>query len=502
MTASSLFSRTADLAARETNRRNVLKFAALGLAAPLFGSALSACGSGGSDTAAAVDLKGKNLQLTVLGVAGWPPSAMITELGNAGFAGYAKKDLGYDIKFTGDSAPFGQLFQKAATSLATRSQEYNLVVSDSQWLGAFAGPKWTIPFNDIISANKELDIEWYSDIVVDGYMKYPEGADTIYGLPQEGDVMVMYVRKDMLTDSAEKEAFKSKYGRDLPQTFEDFENLTWTAYADVMAHFTRPEANLYGMGMQYSKEYDDFSCYFYPFLFSRGYEIWDAKSHNVQGILNTDDNAKALDEFLALRQYCPPGANQVGIPELADLFTQGKVFSCIQWAAMGPSMIPANFKDKVIVVPPPAFEVDGQIKRTYTLGGQSWVINAFNDDENKAAIVDFLKYWYSPAVQLEFAKKGGNPCDKATLESAGFDDLQPWFRAYKYMLKDGRTKDFWHDPNYAKMLSDQQEAFSAYATGQANDPKAVLDYIAYKQQETLHNAGQTDKAPEGSLPKI
>ena len=91
---------------------------------------------------------------------------------------------------------------------------------------------------------------------------------------------------------------------------------------------------------------------------------------------------------------------------------------------------------------------------------------------------------------------------KSVLESEGFDDIQPWFKAYKYMLSNGRTKDFWHDPNYAKLLNVQQEAFTSYAAGNAKDPQKVLDYVAYHQQKILHDAGETKQAPKGSAPSL
>jgi multiple sugar transport system substrate-binding protein len=483
------------------SRRTALKWgAAAGVTAPFLSSFLAGCSSSGSTNGKVehVNLKGESLALTILGVAGWPPSQMSVDFGNKQFKSYAKSKLGYDVGFKSSDAPFGQLFQKAATSLATKSQEFNLIVSDSQWLGAFAQPKWIIPLNKVIDANKSLQLEWYSDVVTNGYMTYPEGTKQVYGLPQEGDTMVLYVRKDMLEDPKERAAFKAKYKKEMPKTFSDFEKMTWDDYAPVMEFFTRGDQGMYGISLQYSKEYDDFSCYYYPFVFSRGNEIWDSESKNVQGILNTDANAAALEEFVALKKYCPPGADQVGIPEMADLFTQGKVFSCIQWAAMGPAMIPDDLKGKVMVVPPPAFK-EG---RTYTLGGQPWVVNAFNDKNNMQGVIDFLKWWYLPDTQLAYAKAGGNPCDRATLESSGFDDLQPWFKAYKYMLQSGKTTDFWHDPNYAKMLSDQQEAFTAYSTGQVKDARQALDYVAYKQQQTLHEAGATKKAPTGTLPTL
>jgi ABC-type glycerol-3-phosphate transport system substrate-binding protein len=84
------------------------------------------------------------------------------------------------------------------------------------------------------------------------------------------------------------------------------------------------------------------------------------------------------------------------------------------------------------------------------------VINAFNDADQMQVAIDFMKWWYSKETQTEFAKRGGNPADKATLDAPGFDDLQPHFHAYRYMLE-GNSRDFWHDPNYSEMLAAQQE---------------------------------------------
>lgn len=458
---------------------------------------------GASTFASAESLKGSNINLKLLGIGGWPPSELGAQFGKNLFEPYAKNKLGYEVSFSSASAPFQQLFQKAASSLATRSNEYNLIVSDSQWLGAFATPGWILKLNDIIKKNPKLNIDWYSDIITNGYMKYPTGSNNIYGLPQEGDNMLLYIRKDMLEDPKEKSDYQKKYNKKLPQTFEDFVDITWDDYKDVMEFFTRPKQGLYGFAQEYAKTYDGFTTAYLPYVFSKNQNIWNPKTKNVQGIFNTKVNAESLEEVVSLQKYCPPGINQVFIPQLADLFTEGKVFSCIEWAGMGPSMTPKKMKDKVLVVPPPKFKYKGEKNRVYFLGGQPWVINAFNTKKQLAAVLDYLEYWYRKDTQLKFAKNGGNPCVKSVLESEGFDKIQPWFRAYKYMMRNGRTKDIWHDPNYAKLLDIQQSAFNSYATGGTNaDAMKVLDYIAYKQQKVLYQAGETKKAPKGPEPSL
>ena len=111
-----------------------------------------------------------------------------------------------------------------------------------------------------------------------------------------------------------------------------------------------------------------------------------------------------------------------------------------------------------------------------------------------------MEWWYTPETSLAFARHGGNPCDKATLTRADFDSIQPWFRTYKFMLNN--SSDFWHDPAYADLLSVQQEGFTAYATGQASDPKHTLDYIACRQQKVLFDSGTAAKAPSAACSGI
>jgi multiple sugar transport system substrate-binding protein len=439
-------------------------------------------------------LKGKKIDMSILGIGGWLPSRLGVDMSPM-FAKYAKDKYGYDVSFTFAEAPFSALFQKAASTLATRSQEYNIIISDSQWLGAFAEPRWIVKVSDLLKQHPEFNIEWYNKAVRESYQVYPDGSNDLWGLPEEGDTVALFVRKDLFQNPAEKTAFKAKYGMELPQTFEDWEKISFAEMEKIAEFFTRPDKGLYGTELQYSKEYDFMSMYLYPFMFSMGGDIWDPKDRKIYGILNSDVNAEAMVWNKRFLKYQPPGAITYGIGENIDAFTQGKVATAFQWAAVGLAMINDKNRDKVIVVPPPGFrQKDGSVKRLYCIGGQPWVINAFNDKAHMTVAIDFLKWFYLPATQLDFAKRGGNPAVKAVLETPGFDDIQPWFRAYKFMLRD-RSRDFWHEAKYSEMLAAQQEAFTAYATGQVSDPKVALEWAACEQQKILFEAGRTKMKP-------
>lgn len=444
----------------------------------------------------------KPVAMAILGIGGWLPSRLGVDMSPL-FAKYAKEKYGYDVTFSFAEAPFSALFQKAAASLATRSQEYNLIVVDSQWLGACAEPKWIVSASEIIKENPELDIEWYDPIVKKTYMTYPDGTDQLWGFPEEGDVIVLFVRQDLFGDPNEQKAFRAKYGFNLPQTFEDWEKVLMTDFEKIAEFFTRPAKGLWGTAMQYQKEYDFMTMYLYPFMFSLGGEIWDPKERKIFGVINSDINARAMVWNKRMLNYQPPGAINYGIAEEIDAFTTGKIATAFQWAAVGLVMITPELKEKVIVVPPPAFKRDdGTIRRIYSIGGQPWVVNAYNDKEHMRVAIDFLKWWYLPETQLEFARRGGNPTDKKTLTSPGFEDIQPWNRAYKYMLREENARDFWHEPNYSEMLAIQQEGWTAFASGVVKDAKNTLDWIAYHQQKILYEAGRSKIAPPAEYKDI
>ncbi len=451
----------------------------------------------------ASNMKGKKVEMGFAVLAGWPPSALPIDL-FPDFAKYAKDKYGYDVSVSKTEAPFSELFQKIAPSLAAKSQDFNLMISDSQWLGALAEPGWIVKADDVYAVNPELDLPVYSSLVTNTYQVYPDGSGQRWGFPQMPDTQGIFMRLDMLEDPKEQAAFQAKYKRKLPTTYEEFEPLTLTEYEDIFAFFTRPDKGLFGTAMMYGKDYDSFSCAYHPHAYVSG-DIWNPKTGEIIGFLNTDEHAKALESFVALQKYQPPGPESFGIGTMIDLFNNGQVFSAFQWLAVGLFMQGAKneLKGKVLACPHPKFKFpDGSTSVIGAMGGQPWVINAFNDDDHMRVSVDFLKWWYSDETQAKFIAKGGLPWTKAGVEAPGFEESSVYARAFKAMLGEGKSRDFWHLPEYAELLSIQQEAYNAYAAGQVKDAKRVLDYIAVKQQEILLKNGRTKVAIPDAIKNI
>jgi len=308
--------------------------AACGPAAPGGGGDSGGGDSGGGDGGGdnplmgsnETNMQGKSMTINIGMIAGWPPSQIPYELRDD-FAAWAKENFGYDVEITKQEAPFAALFQKVAPTLAAKSTEFNIFISDSQWLGALAEPGWIVPADDVYALNPEIDLEPYSDLVRDTYQIYPDGSDQRWGFPQMPDTQGVFLRLDMLEDPDEQAAFEEAYGRPLPTTYEEFEDITMTEFEDIVAHFHRPDEEFFGTAIMQSKEYDFFSCAWHTFAYSTGGSIWDQDEQRVWEVLNTEGNAAALEEFKRWQAYQGQGSANYGIGDMIDLFTQGKVFS-------------------------------------------------------------------------------------------------------------------------------------------------------------------------------
>ncbi len=111
-----------------SRRQLMVRGMALGLSAPALAGLMSAYRSPAA-VAQESPLAGQTIDMTILGIAGWPPSRLGVDMANELFKPYAKETYGYDVNFAFEEAPFAALFQKAATSLQSGSAQYNIIIS-------------------------------------------------------------------------------------------------------------------------------------------------------------------------------------------------------------------------------------------------------------------------------------------------------------------------------------------------------------------------------------
>ena len=146
-----------------------------------------------------------------MAVPDWPPTRIMKKM----FDEQYKSNTGNTVKLEVDFIPWPDFYTRVNASLTSGEQKYNFAVSDSQWLGAFVEGGYFRKINDLIDADAGLNATMDSmhPAIVAAYSTYPHKTPNFYGFPQMPDVLVNYVRKDIVCNEDEQKNFMAKFTR-------------------------------------------------------------------------------------------------------------------------------------------------------------------------------------------------------------------------------------------------------------------------------------------------
>ncbi len=429
----------------------------------------------------------------------WPPTRFMQEYFNSSFP----QEGDTEIKLTLDFIPWDNFYTNVAASLTSGEQKYSMIVSDSQWLGAFIEGGYFQKLNKYIDADPELQAI-FDDMhqgYKEGYTTYPYKSENYYGFPQFPDNYVNFYRTDIFCNPEENAAFRAKYGKKLPCTYADWEIVVWDDIFDINEFLTRKkgemmagkplEDDMFGVTYQAGKAYDFSSMQINGFFWQYGGDIWrEDQQPDAQaiGVVNSDINVAALTKYLDLLATMHPShkTGGMGIFEMQALYLEGKIASMINWVGLGAPVVDPNLSKVNDITgyarQPGTMQDDGTISRWANLGGQPFVLTTWMTQEEIDASFKIIKWWLSYDVQIEAVKAGGQSCMKSIIYSDGYNALAPWNAAYVASMD--WQKDVWHIPEFFELLTQQQEEFDKAITGQ-QDAKTTLDNIAEFQQELL-----------------
>jgi multiple sugar transport system substrate-binding protein len=434
----------------------------------------------------------------------WGPTRFMQQYANKTY----KSPSGNNVKLQIDFIPWPSFYERVAASMASGEKKYQLVVSDSQWIGTFIEGGQFMKLNKYIDADPELQaiLKDVHPALTEAYATYPYKSKNIYGFPQMPDTKVTIYRKDLFCDKGEQAAFKAKYSRTLPCTYEDWDKTDWDTWGNIGEFFMRKAGqklagktlteNFFGIAYQAGKGYDFSSCQINAFIWQGGASIWDESKQpksQALGVVNSPKAVKAFEKYLSYLKYSPPVAKsgQMDIFAINDLYMQGKIAAIVNWNAVS-----ATAKDPKVskvaaqtgyALPPGTKDASGKMIRWDNIGGQPFVLTTWNSDEVVKEALNIVKWWLSKDTQINFAKNGGSSALQSVMSSPEYNDFEPWNRAHVNLLK--WQRDFWHIPEFFELLTQQQEQFDKAITGQVS-AKEALDAIAKFQQELLTESGR------------
>lgn len=398
----------------------------------------------------------------------WDPANYLQELVNE-----YTEETGIVVEV--ETTPWPDFQTKAFTEFNARGDAYDMVVGDSQWLGAGSTGGHYVDLTDFFKKHGVADI--MAPATVKAYAEY-DGR--YWAIPVEGDATGWAYRKDWFEDPKEVAAFKAKYGYDLAVP------KSWDQMRDIAEFFHRPSENRYGIAIYTDNSYDALVMGYENALFSYGGDLGDYKTYKVDGIVNSDEAIAALEMYKSLYEFTPPNWGKVFFLENNQAITEGLVAMSMNYFAFFPALDNPSINPHHAVTGYFANPAGPTGVQHAALGGQGISIVSYS--ENKEEAFKFLEWFIREDVQKRWGELGGYTCHAKVLESAEFRNATPYNEAfYQSMFM---VKDFWAVPEYAELLTQINNRIYPYVVGGRGTAKEVLDGLAEDWKATFKKYGR------------
>lgn len=231
------------------------------------------------------------------------------------------------IKVNWIDIPPGELTAKTLAELEARTGAFDVIMASVEFdLAAYY--RYLIPLDEFI-------VKKWGSVAAFKRLISPEAARAIvwegkvYYIPFHGNVQFLIYRKKLFEDPAERAAFKKRFGYDLPTPPKTIKELV-----DVAVFFTRPEKNLWGLGIPLGGKYPQH--FLEHVMLGAGIDVVDLKTRKpdfAEGAKR--DRAVEIAQFLfdLLYKYkvIPPGAKTMGHVEMREIWKLGQLAMAFSW---------------------------------------------------------------------------------------------------------------------------------------------------------------------------
>lgn len=254
-------------------------------------------------------------------------------------AQYWAKDHGVELKVV--EIPIGSLYDKIMLELMAGTGAFDIIAYPSYWAGDIMGGGYVKNLDSYIEKYRndaELAYDDYMDVYRERLNKW---AGHTYGLQIDGDVWVLFYRKDIMEKPENQAKFKKEYGYDLapPKTWEEYRDIAkffngWDWDGDGEVEYGCSEiTNRSGAYMIWNfwTRYDPAVI---PPGGKPGAVYFDPET--MKPLINSPPGKKALENWVECLKYAPPGSQDFTYEQTWDSFLGGMTFMTHQWPDLGP----------------------------------------------------------------------------------------------------------------------------------------------------------------------
>ena len=298
----------------------------------------------------------------------------------------------------------------------------------------------------------------------------------IYGFPDDGDVMLLYYRKDIFEDPTMQADFKAKFGYMLAPPTD------WKQFAEIGQFITDKMApTTYGAGFFRAAPYPQYM--FQERFRTEGGKFFDAGT--MKATVNSDVGLKVFNGMLAENKFMPPGVEQWNFVDNLASFLQGQTAMTISWPPYGRWAAGYGLDQEALNWVPKS-QIAGKVGYAVNpLGrpelGVGFALAVSSTSKNKEAAYLFIQWLNSKQTSLERVQLPytlRDPFRTSHYESAEYRKLWPDAGAYLDTIRLSGEKglldlSLLQQDKYDEAMS---KAISSLWAGE--DPKAILDGMA------------------------
>jgi multiple sugar transport system substrate-binding protein len=408
--------------------------------------------------------------------AAWDPANALIELSKD-----FEAQSGHTMSF--EFVPWPNFADRMLNELNSGGKLCDLMIGDSQWIGAGAESGHYIKLNDFFAANG-IDMANFVPATVTGYAEWPKGTPNYWALPAFGDVVGWTYRKDWFERPELQAEFQEKYGRPLaaPATFAELK--------DIAEFFQGREIDgktVYGASIYTERGSEGITMGAMDVLYSFGFLYENPeKPYDMQGFVNSPGAVEGLEFYKALYECCtPPGMSNAYMGEGIDAYKSGQVAMQMNFAFTWPGfeVDPNVGGGKTGYLVNPAGPRGDKFAQ---LGGQG--ISVVSYSEKQDAALEYIKWFAQPEVQQKWWTMGGYSALRSVVEDPGFAASQPY--AQTYLDSMAIVKDFWAEPAYAQLLQASQQRFHDFVVAGEGTAQEALDGLVADWTEIFEDEGK------------
>lgn len=373
-------------------------------------------------------IKAKNLtnpKLTIL----------LSSLYNNSFPDFTKKwEELTGVKFEIVPLGYTDIPAKVMQEAVSKTGVYDIFNDFPYTMPDAAGAKVILPMDDWVGKYKP-DFTGIADGLK--FQQYYDGK--IMNLVNDGDHLLLALRKDLLENGQAKAEYKQKFNQDLacPDTMQEWKRQAefFKAKAGETKWGVKFEQDLYGaLGYRsINFSYRQFPAYMKGLPFDK----------DMKPRIATPDGIQAIKDFAASVDDMPKDIQGWGTPQIYPFWASGQAYSAMSFPSIigfGNSNPQSVIKGQQIACLIPGQTINGQlVRRSPQAAGTGYMVSAYSKNPELAYL--FIQWFTSPSIGDEAVAhpKGfwdpfrqSNLTDKAILDRFGEQMVKTTIENSKY----------------------------------------------------------------------